>query len=160
MEQMNYKRRHTIKINSLQTRELSLLLSFVWKESLDNEEWKEIEGLDGRYYISSCGRVLSLCLDGYKIIQPFICGDGYCYVDLRKDGKDVKCRVHRLVADAFIDRAEGKTIVHHKDADRRNNNVSNLQWLTTTEHATAHHQINQKRKELREQTAADENLLS
>ena len=160
MEQMNYKRRHTIKINSLQTRELSLLLSFVWKESLDNEEWKEIEGLDGRYYISSCGRVLSLCLDGYKIIQPFICGDGYCYVDLRKDGKDVKCRVHRLVADAFIDRAEGKTIVHHKDADRRNNNVSNLQWLTTTEHAAAHHQINQMRKELREQTAADENLLS
>ena len=46
MEQINYNRRHDIKINSLQTREINLLLSFVWYESINGEVWKEIEGLD------------------------------------------------------------------------------------------------------------------
>ena len=49
MEQINYNRRHDIKINSLQTREINLLLSFVWYESINGEVWKEIEGLDSRF---------------------------------------------------------------------------------------------------------------
>ena len=160
MEQINYNRRHTIKVNSLQTREISLLLSFVWYESIEGEVWKEIEGLDSRYFISTEGRVLSLCLDGYKLMRPFICGDGYCYVDLRKDGKDIKCRVHRLVAEAFVDNPEDKPIVHHRDTNRRNNKASNLQWMTEAEHAAAHLKINQERKKLMELTANNEKLLS
>ena len=97
---------------------MSLLLSFVWEESLDNEKWKEIKDLDSRYFISSNGRVLSLCMNGYKLLQPFVCGDGYYYVDLRKDGADLKRRVHRLVAEAFIENPENKKIVHHKDSNR------------------------------------------
>lgn len=159
MEQVNYNRRHDIKINSLQTRELSLLLSFVWNESLDNELWYEIADLDSRYYISSEGRVLSLCLDGYKLMQPFICGDGYYYVDLRKGGKDIKCRVHRLVAEAFINNPDNKPIVHHKDTDRKNNKVSNLQWMTEAEHASAHLQINKERKKQKEQNRWNEDIL-
>ena len=146
MEQINYSRRHTIKINSLQSRELSLLLSFVWNESLEKEVWKEIKDLDSRYFISTEGRVLSLCLDGYKLMQPFVCGDGYYYVDLRKNGKDIKCRIHRLVADAFLDNPEDKPVVHHKDTNRKNNKVSNLEWLTDEEHAEVHRKINQERK--------------
>ena len=152
MEQINYNRRHDIKINSLQTREINLLLSFVGYESINGEVWKEIEGLDSRYFISTEGRVLSLCLDGYKLMRPFICGDGYCYVDLRKDGKDKKCRVHRLVAEAFVDNPEDKPIVHHRNTNRRNNKASNLQWMTEAEHAAAHLKINQERKKQREQT--------
>ena len=152
IEHYNYTRRHDIVINSLQTRELSLLLSFVWIESIDNEVWKEIEGLDSRYFISTEGRVLSLCMDGYKLMHPFICGDGYYYVDLRKDGKDLKSSVHRLVAEAFIDNPEDKPIVHHRDTNRRNNKASNLQWMTEAEHAAAHLKINQERKKQREQT--------
>jgi hypothetical protein len=160
IEHYNYNRRHDIVINSLQTRELSLLLSFVWIESIDNEVWKEIEGLDSRYFISTEGRVLSLCMDGYKLMHPFICGDGYYYVDLRKDGKDLKSRVHRLVAEAFIDNPEDKPIVHHRDTNRRNNKASNLQWMTEAEHAAAHLKLNQERKKQMELTAGNENLLS
>lgn len=160
MQQTNYNRRHTIKINSLQTREISLLLSFIWLESLDGEEWKEIRGLESRYFISSEGRVLSLCLDGYKLMQPFIGGDGYCYVDLRKDGEDIKCRVHRLVAKAFIDNPENKPIVHHKDKNRRNNRASNLQWLTQEEHTAVHIKLNQEESRIREQAENDEDILS
>ena len=160
IEHYNYNRRHDIVINSLQTRELSLLLSFVWIESIDNEVWKEIAGLDSRYFISTEGRVLSLCMDGYKLMHPFICGDGYYYVDLRKDGKDLKSRVHRLVAEAFIDNPEDKPIVHHRDTNRRNNKASNLQWMTEAEHAAAHLKINQERKKQMELTAGNENLLS
>ncbi|MEF2837606.1 MAG: NUMOD4 motif-containing HNH endonuclease [Oscillospiraceae bacterium] len=160
IEHYNYTRRHDIVINSLQTRELSLLLSFVWIESIDNEVWKEIEGLDSRYFISTEGRVLSLCMDGYKLMHPFICGDGYYYVDLRKDGKDLKSCVHRLVAEAFIDNPEDKPIVHHRDTNRRNNKASNLQWMTEAEHAAAHLKLNQERKKQMELTAGNENLLS
>lgn len=95
---------------------------------------------------------MSLCMDGYKLMHPFICGDGYYYVDLRKDGKDLKSRVHRLVAEAFIDNPEDKPIVHHRDTNRRNNKASNLQWMTEAEHAAAHLKINQERKKQREQT--------
>lgn len=160
MEHLNnsYIRCHSIRINSNQTRELDLLLSFVFYESLDNENWREIKGLNGRYFISSCGRVLSLCLDGYKLLKPFVCGDGYYYVDLRKDGQDIKSRVHRLVAEAFIDNPENKQIVHHKDLNKQNNNVSNLEWLTYAEHASIHKNINQERMKQKE-IISDEALL-
>ena len=148
MEQTNYYRKHYIEIDSLQTRELSLLLSFIWKESLDKDVWSEIKDMNSRYFISSEGRVLSLCLDGYKLIRPFISGDGYYYVDLRKDGKDQKCGVHRLVAKAFLDNPENKPIVHHKDTDRKNNKVTNLQWTTQEEHTAAHLKINKERNNL------------
>ena len=159
MQQTNYTRRHTIKINSLQTREISLLLSFVWLESLEGEEWKEVNGLDGRYFISTEGRVLSLCFDGYKLMHPFVGGDGYYYVDLRKDGEDIKCRVHRLVANAFIDNSDNKPIVHHRDRNRRNNKMSNLQWLTQEEHTAVHLKINQEENKVREQADNNEDLL-
>ena len=74
MEQINYNRRHDIKINSLQTREINLLLSFVWYESINGEVWKEIEGLDSRYFISTEGRVLSLCRTKAKVLKPYLRG--------------------------------------------------------------------------------------
>lgn len=117
---------------------LDLFLSFVWNYSLEGEVWKEIEGFDGRYYISSKGRVLSICMDRYKVLKPFICGDGYYYVDLRKDNQDYKSRVHRLVAATFLPNPENKTIVHHKDFNRLNNTVQNLIYVSHQEHITIH----------------------
>lgn len=124
-----------------------------------NEEWKEIKGLDSRYFISSEGRVLSLCLDGYKLIKPFICGDGYYYVDLRKDGQDIKSRVNRLVAEAFIENPENKPVVHHKDGKKLNNKVSNLQWMTEKEHIGTHLKIDKELIEQRKQSLSNEDIL-
>lgn len=115
--------------------------------------------MGGRYFISSFGRVLSLCFDGYKLLRPFVCGDGYYYVDLRKDGKDYKCRINRLVAEAFIENPNGKPIVHHKDLDRKNNSASNLQWVTEAEHTAIHNKIRAEKKKEKLFTA-NENLLS
>ena len=138
-----YKRKHTINISARQNnRLLDLFLSFVWYYSLDGEEWKEIEGLDSKYYISNKGRVLSLCCDGYKLLKPFICGDGYYYVDLRYNNKDVKARVNRLVAKAFVDNPENKPIVHHKDNNKLNNVAENLEFMTIKEHAEEHRKSN------------------
>ena len=134
-----FSRHHNIKMHSNQeNRQLDLLLSFIWYHSLENERWKEIQGLDGRYFISDHGRVLSLCCDGYKLLQPFVCGSGYYYVDLRKDNQDIKSRVNRLVADAFVENPENKPIVHHKDNDKTNNYYQNLVFLTSQEHIELH----------------------
>lgn len=132
-------RQHRIKIQSNQTnRELDLFLSFVWNESQEGEEWKEIPNLDARYYISSNGRVLSLCCDGYKLLQQFVCGSGYYYVDLRRNGEDVKKRVSRLVAEAFLENGDTSCEVHHKDVDKKNNKASNLEYIPKKEHLRLH----------------------
>ena len=134
-----YSRKYDTKIITNQNnRQLDLLLSFVWNESLSGEIWKEIEGLDSRYFISNYGRVLSLCCNGYKLLKPFICSDGYLYVDLRHNNEDIKSRVHRLVAEAFIPNIENKPIVHHIDCNKLNNKATNLLFLTYEEHNKIH----------------------
>ena len=67
-----------------------------------------------------------------------MCGSGYYYVDLRKDNQDIKSRVNRLVADAFVENPENKPIVHHKDNDKTNNYYQNLVFLTSQEHIELH----------------------
>ena len=132
-------RKYDIKIQSnQQNRQLDLFLSFVWNYSLENEEWKEIPDFDGRYYISNCGRILSLCNNGYKLLKPFICGSGYRYVDLRRDKQDVKSRVNRLVAQAFLTCENKDYEVHHKDSNKQNDTAQNLEYLSKKNHLQLH----------------------
>jgi hypothetical protein len=58
------------------------------------EVWREIPGTDGQYFISDTGEVLSLSLREPRILKPFVCGNGYLYVNILGQNK----RVHRLVA--------------------------------------------------------------
>lgn len=130
---------HDITIQSnQQNRQLDLFLSFVWNNSLENEVWKEIPNFDGRYYISNYGRILSLCNDGYKLLKPFICGSGYRYVDLRRNNQDVKSRVNRLVAQAFLTSENPNCEVHHKDMNKQNDCVDNLEFLPKNKHLQLH----------------------
>ena len=89
---------------------------------------KEIKGFEGRYTISNLGIVRSL-LTG-KEMKPYITKAGYARINLRY----AKCRdyksllVHRLVAMNFIPNPNKYLEINHKDCNRLNNRVDNLEW--------------------------------
>ena len=99
-----------------------------------NEEWRDIEGYEGLYQVSNLGRVRSLNCRGHKgcigILTPRLDGKGYEMVALYKEGKARNTKVHRLVAQAFIPNPNNLPQVNHKDENKTNNNVKNLEWCT------------------------------
>lgn len=95
------------------------------------ETWKDIEEYEGIYEVSTLGNVRNKVTGIIKV--PHDNGHGYKSVSLSKNGKYKARYVHRLVAIAFIDNPESKPEVHHIDAIRDNNNVENLQWVTSKE---------------------------
>ena len=91
-----------------------------------DELWKSI---DNRYSISNLGRVKSNYANKERVLKPFINHDGYSMVDIRTLDKTVS--VHRLVALAFIPNPDNLPEVNHKDENKQNNCVDNLEWCTT-----------------------------
>ena len=99
----------------------------------DNEIWKDIKGYEGLYQVSNLGRVKSLYVHNgtnERILKQDTEKFGYKRVLLYKGKNHKKYKVHRLVAEAFIPKPMGKNIVNHKDEDKSNNVVSNLEWCT------------------------------
>ena len=101
------------------------------------EEWRPIEGYEGLYEVSNTGRVRSLDMyvkgKGYrlhkgKVLSPAKNKNGYLKVNLHCNGKRKTITVHRLVAEAFIPNSDNLTQVNHRDEDKTNNNVENLEW--------------------------------
>lgn len=105
------------------------------------EEWRNIVGFDCKYKISNTGKVLSVARlqwNGFvwwqsKEIQlkpsPIAT---YLYVDLLNRGeKRVRFAIHRLVATHFIPNPDNLPQVNHKDGNKQNNNVENLEWCTS-----------------------------
>ena len=102
------------------------------------EIWKDIQGYEGRYQVSNLGNVKSLknhlgeSRELVRRLKTF--SDGYVRVELHKKGSNPKTRyVHRLVAQAFIPQPQDKKYVNHKDSNRSNNCVKNLEWCTHAE---------------------------
>lgn len=89
---------------------------------------KDIKGFEGRYTISNLGIVRSL-LTG-KEMKPYITSKGYARVNLRyAHSRDYKSLlVHRLVARNFIPNPNNYLEINHKDCNRLNNNIDNLEW--------------------------------
>ena len=90
------------------------------------EEWRAVPGYEGLYEVSNTGNIKSLIKN--KIIKYFINKKGYRLVSLSKNGIIKKFSVHRLVAQAFIPNPDNLPQVNHKDEDKTNNNVDNLEW--------------------------------
>ena len=92
------------------------------------EIWKDISGFEGVYEISSYGRVRSV--KSGRILSTSKCGGcrGYISVCLSKNGKRYGKLVHRLVAEAFIENTDNLPEVNHKDEDKSNNRVDNLEF--------------------------------
>ena len=104
--------------------------------------WCPICGYEGLYNVSTRGRVKSLertkiCgRGGVQVVRERILrygGAGYGIVGLCKGGKVTYKTVHRLVAEAFIPNPESKPQVNHKDGNKQNNRVDNLEWSTGSE---------------------------
>jgi hypothetical protein len=106
------------------------------------EEWKEISGYEGRYMVSNLGNVVS-CeryvkvggggqrLVKEKILKQTKCPGGYNEVNLWKDNSRKMFLVHRLVAEAFLENKNKLPEVNHKDENKENNCVENLEWCTS-----------------------------
>lgn len=105
--------------------------------SKKSEFWKDVAGYEGLYQVSNLGRVKSADrTDRYgrefkgKILTPCTDNLGYLHLCLQHDGKRKNVRVHRLVAEAFIDNTNNYNYVNHKDENKQNNEVDNLEWCT------------------------------
>ena len=100
------------------------------------EIWKDISGYEGLYQISNLGRVKSFPRNGTikseRILNLFHTKDGYLFVCLRNKGRSYP-KIHRLVAEAFLDNPYNKETVNHIDGNKENNNVNNLEWATRSE---------------------------
>lgn len=96
-----------------------------------NEIWKPIKGYEGLYEVSNLGRIKSLNYNHTgkeKILKPTKDRYGYLQVTLCKNNIKKQYTVHRLVAEAFIDNPDNLPQVNHKDENKQNNNVDNLEW--------------------------------
>lgn len=108
-------------------------------EDLENEIWKDIKGFEGKYQISNFGRVKSLerqiiptspyqkskrCRT--RILKICIGAHGYFHVSL--SGR--KYCIHRLLAETFIENPDNLKCVNHKDGNKLNNSLNNLEWCS------------------------------
>ena len=99
------------------------------------EEWRDIEGYEGLYQISNLGRVKSFPNCKRKTIRILKPGNnrtgrGYLFIFLHKNKQKKRFYVHRLVAEAFLENPNNYPCINHKDENKENNNVNNLEWCT------------------------------
>ena len=108
------------------------------------EIWKDIPGYETLYQVSNLGNVRSLdhirkngkkenqiCISKGKILkQAKQKESGYMFAVLSKNGKTKGFRVHRLVAETFLENPNNYKCVNHKDENKENNNVNNLEWCS------------------------------
>lgn len=109
-------------------------------EPLEGEIWKQVDGYGGYYEVSNLGRVRSkervTDIQSYchivrkpKILKGQFNGN-YFRVVMSYEGKYRQVLIHRLVAEAFLPNPNNLPEINHKDEDKTNNNVSNLEWCT------------------------------
>lgn len=101
------------------------------------ERWKTEDSLHGLYLISSLGRLKS-CKTG-RILKLSCNECGYVHVKISIRGLDKDVKIHRLVAKSFIHNPGSKEQVNHKDGDKKNNCVENLEWMSARENT--HHAL-------------------
>lgn len=110
----------------------------------NTEIWRGVVGYEKYYQVSNKGRVRSLdrltnnsngCfIRKGRILKQSINRTGYNFIMLTDSiGEAKNCKVHRLVAIAFIDNPFNKKTVNHKDGDKTNNSLDNLEWATYSE---------------------------
>lgn len=118
-----------------------IFINDMYQISLPNEEWRSVDDIIGCYYVSNLGRIMSSRLvttnrskhTGMFMVRLLSLNEnesGYLVVGMMHGEKRIIRKVHVLVAKAFIENTLNKRTVNHIDGNKKNNNVSNLEWLT------------------------------
>ena len=104
---------------------------------IKDEEFVDIKNYDGRYKIGNKGTVIGVSRskdNRYNnkqwILKQYEDKNGYMYVTLQKDKKRKTIKVHRLVAQTFLENPNNFPQVNHIDGNKKNNNENNLEWCT------------------------------
>lgn len=97
------------------------------------EIWKDVVGYEEMYKVSNLGNIYSVKRG--KLLKSRNNHNGYLQVRLYINGKGKELKVHRIVAEAFISNYYDKPQVNHKDEDKTNNRVDNLEWVTNKENS-------------------------
>ena len=100
------------------------------------EIWKDVFGYEGTYQVSNLGNIKTFNWKNTgkeRVMRPAVDGSGYLRTMLAKDGVNKTVKIHRLIAETFIDNPENKAEVNHIDGNKTNNRVDNLEWSTRAE---------------------------
>lgn len=103
------------------------------------EIWKAVPGTSDKIEVSNEGRVRSLLRGSPKILKAQLDQKGYRRVRVTINRVKSTFKVHRLVAQCFLENPEQLPQVNHKDGNKQNNNVTNLEWISNIDNA--HHAI-------------------
>ena len=132
------------------------------------ERWRFIEGYEGLYQVSNTGKVrrVGKCSNQHtswetkRELKPGDNGRGYKFVNLSKNNKVKSQYVHRLVAEAFIDKPEVDEYltVNHKDGNKSNNVTTNLEWATYSQN-NQHSYDKLKRKTLKNNPKVSKSVI-
>ena len=122
------------------------------------EQWKVIKDFP-KYAISNYGNIKSLYWQNNvngklypreKLLTSIKKNDGYLKVNLHNDeykgrGKGCECLIHRLVAEAFLENPKNLSEINHKDGNKENNKVGNLEWCTRRENVLHSYKLGLKK---------------
>lgn len=95
------------------------------------EKIKDIAGFEGLYQVTTLGRIWSMRRK--KFLTFFSEKKGYLTASLRKDNKEHYLSLHRIIGKAFIPNPENKPQINHKNGNKLDNRISNLEWCTARE---------------------------
>ena len=99
---------------------------------METEVWLDLKGLEDYYKISSFGKVWSKRTN--KVVKPTLLENGYLRLNSKINGTVIRFRIHRAVAENFLEESrEDQVYVNHIDGNKQNNHYTNLEWCTASE---------------------------
>lgn len=105
------------------------------------EIWKDVQGYESKYQVSNLGNVRRFYKGQWLLMKPYCGTSRYFHISFYTNGTPKTFDIHRLVAESFLEKVSGKNEVNHKDGNRKNNSVENLEWVSREENLIHRYRI-------------------